>query len=149
MNSRALLAIGTVFMLTACNGNSAQSTPITPGFYRYTNDEAVFFIPPSGNTYCLVVNVSMMEALGGFPQVHVVDHSVDFKGNRTWTELCPWPAGKFRNAGSSVVYVVHPDHTVCREKVQIAAKADPGVHVISSDSNVLLKSKYTGTCAKT
>ncbi len=149
MNSRTFLAIGTVSMLTACGGNSTQSTPITPGFYRYADESAVFYMPPRGDTYCLVVSVSMMDALGGFPQVHVVDHSVDFKGNRTWTEQCPWPAGKYHNAGSLVVYVVNPDHTVCREKPQLAAKADPGVHVISADSNVLLKSKYTGTCAKT
>jgi len=146
MNSRTFLAIGTVYVLTACSGNSTQRTPITPGFYRYSDEAAVFSIPPPGNTYCLVVSVSMMEALGGFPQVHVVNHSVDFKGNRTWTEQCPWPAGKYRNAGSSIVYVVHPDHTVCREKPRIAAKADAGAHVISSDSNVLLNSKYTGTC---
>jgi hypothetical protein len=149
MNSRTFLTIGTALLLAACGGNNVQSGPVAPGFYRYSDEAAVFSIPPSGNTYCVVVNPSMMYALGGFPQVHVVDHTVDFKGNRTWTAQCPWPAGKFRNAGTTVVYVVHPYHTVCRETPAVAAKFDPSVHVIASDSNVLLKSKYTGTCAKT
>ena len=144
-------ALSFALLLAACGGGSTSGTSnvaVTPGnFYRYADEGAVFEVPPTGNTYCLVVSVSQMEAFGGFAKVHLVDHSVDIKGNRDWTEQCPWPAGKYRNVGSRVVYAVGVSHNVCREPPRLAKQSDSSVKVVASDSNVLLKSHFTGTCA--
>lgn len=144
-----LTAIFITLLAAACaSDGGSQQVAVTPGFYRYADEGGVFYIPPSNKTYCLVVSVSMMEAFGGFPQVHVVDHGVDFKGTRTWTEQCPWPAGKYRDAGSSVVWDVTPSHLVCREKPAAHPAHDPAVLTVASGSDIILKSKYTGICGK-
>jgi len=154
MNAWGIVLALTVFVTASCSG--AKSAITTPGFYRYEDEDGVYYIPSAMTTICAVQNPSMMWAYGGFGQVHVVNHSVDFRGKKQFTQACAWPAGYYRNVGSAVVYRA-TNGTVCRlpRSAHRGSGGTPNtleagkftIRVISSDADVTANSKFTGICS--
>jgi hypothetical protein len=126
--------------LAGCSKGNAQP-PSEQGFYRYTDGQGVYYVQPAQKTRCMVGNPSMMEAYGGFKQVHVVGHDIDIEGAGAATGACRWPPGYYRKADVDVVYHVR-DTDVCRMR----SRPKVPVVLVSAESNILISLPFAGDC---
>ncbi len=147
--ARECLAV--VMLLTGC-GHGTSGPPSDQGFYRHGDESTVFYVQPAAKTYCIVANPSMMEAYGGFTQVHVVGHDVDVQAAGTLTGSCRWPVGFYRKVDSDVVYQVRAAD-VCRvaparpgPKGGPTARPKVAARIVSSDADVLVGLPFAGNC---
>jgi len=151
---RSGVALVLCALIASCSAPS-KSGPIRSGFYRYSDEDGVYYVMPSMTAVCAVTSPAMMWAYGGFNEVNVVDHNVDFRATKRFAGNCPWPTGNYRNIGSPIVYHV-ANGTVCRlrapsppssrEVAYTIEKGQLAIRVVPPDSNMLSNVKFTGQC---
>ena len=150
--SRAALML--CVLLASCSA-PRNSASVHAGFYRYSDEEGVYYVMPSMSTVCAVTSPAMMWAYGGFSQVNIVDHNVDFRGTRQFAGNCPWPTGNYRNIHSAIVYhigsgsvcrVFPAPHAASSEAPYTIEKGRLAVRVVPPDANLLSNVKFIGAC---
>jgi hypothetical protein len=117
------------------------------GYYRKSDQPAVYYLNSSNSTYCHVQNPSQMDIFGGFGQIRVVGTNRFLAGSKNIGE-CGWPNGFYKRKSQPAVYGLNDTKAcwVSSPQMMDAYGGFKQVRVVEDSSDLFAQREYAGDC---